>query len=123
MDPDIRPPEAPATGKTTLPPSLAGLTINAAQCAELLFCSQAAVEELASRGELPGTKFGRGWVFLTEQVVKVLGKRCMEEADKRRARSEDAVVPSTRRADRLIVSAPNQRRPAGRKRRPLPTLD
>lgn len=61
------------------------LTMDAAQCAELLYCSKIQVERLAERGELPGMKVGRGWVFGTAQIIEHLRVTSEAEAADRRA--------------------------------------
>jgi len=47
----------------TLTASPLPAVIDAEQAATLLQCSKCQVEMLAERGEVPGTKFGRGWIF------------------------------------------------------------
>ncbi|WP_120967825.1 helix-turn-helix domain-containing protein [Comamonas sp.] len=59
-------------------------TINADQCAQLLDCTPAKVEELARNGELPGLKIGRGWVFVKADLLAYLSERARVEAEKRR---------------------------------------
>lgn len=43
--------------------------INAEQAANLVGCSKEHIEGLADRGKIPATKYGRGWVFVTAQLV------------------------------------------------------
>ena len=59
-------------------------TINAAQCAELLQCTEATVEELTRKGELPGVKFGRGWIYVKASLLDYLAQKAMREAEDRR---------------------------------------
>ena len=42
------------------------------QCAALLRCSKSHLQRLARAGEIPGTKIGRGWVFVEEDVVQLV---------------------------------------------------
>ncbi|KFJ13224.1 DNA binding, excisionase family domain protein [Delftia acidovorans] len=60
-------------------------TITAEQCAELLGCTEDTVEELSRKGELPGLKFGRGWVFVRADLLAYLAERGRQEAEQRRA--------------------------------------
>ncbi|WP_390888316.1 helix-turn-helix domain-containing protein [Comamonas testosteroni] len=59
-------------------------TINAEDCAKLLDCTTAKVEEMARNGELPGLKIGRGWVFIRADLLAYLSERARHEAEKRR---------------------------------------
>ncbi len=90
------------------------LTMDAAQCAELLYCSKIQVERLAERGELPGMKVGRGWVFGTAQIIEHLRVTSEAEAADRRA----LMVPG-RLTTAIQLALP---RPRGRQARPLPTF-
>jgi len=60
-------------------------TINAEDCAKLLDCTAATVEEMARNGELPGLKIGRGWVFIRADLLSYLAQRARDEAENRRA--------------------------------------
>jgi excisionase family DNA binding protein len=72
------------------------VTLDAGQCAQLLRCAKTTVEELCERGELPATKFGRGWIFVSSQIIEYLRARCEGEAKARRsgcsAQPESAVL-------------------------------
>ena len=50
--------------------------IDAEQAAKMLGCSKEHVEELADRGKLPATKYGRGWVFVTAQLLHHVVEDC-----------------------------------------------
>jgi hypothetical protein len=63
--------------------------IDAEQAAALLQCSKCQVEMLAERGEVPGTKFGRGWIFVTAQLIHCVLVRCAQ-----RVRDRDRTSPS-----------------------------
>lgn len=58
--------------------SMSGLgpTINSEQASALLACSEAHVEKMAECGRLPGTKFGRGWIFVTAQLLHHVITEC-----------------------------------------------
>ena len=59
-------------------------TINAAQCAELLHCTEQRIEELTRSGELPGMKFGRGWIYVKADLLVYIADRARKEAEERR---------------------------------------
>src|SRR5665213_3694778 len=75
---------ASTTAATATPLDFHSRTIDAAQCAALLFCSVATIENLATRGDLPATKYGRGWVFVLDQVMQLVRERASQEAAERR---------------------------------------
>ena len=52
--------------------------ISAEQAAGLLGCSKEHVEGMADRGELPATKYGRGWIFVTAQLVFHVSHDCVK---------------------------------------------
>jgi excisionase family DNA binding protein len=47
------------------------------QLAALLECETTTVEEKARRRELPGLKFGRGWIFPREALLKRLNETAL----------------------------------------------
>lgn len=53
-----------------------GPTINAQQASVLLACSEGHVVKLAESGRLPGAKFGRGWIFVTAQLLHYVVAVC-----------------------------------------------
>ena len=59
-------------------------TINAEQCAELLHCTEQRIEELTRGGELPGMKFGRGWIYVKADLLAYIADRARKEAEERR---------------------------------------
>lgn len=59
-------------------------TINAEQCAELLHCTEQRIEELTRSGELPGMKFGRGWIYVKADLLAYIAERARKEAEERR---------------------------------------
>lgn len=65
-------------------------TINAAQCAELLQCAEPTVEELTRKGELPGIKFGRGWIYVKADLLQYLAEKARNDAQERRL-SQDSL--------------------------------
>ena len=59
-------------------------TLNADQCAELLKCTPETVEELSRKGELPGVKIGRAWLYVRADLLAYLAERGRREAEERR---------------------------------------
>jgi excisionase family DNA binding protein len=99
--------------KKPLPP-----VIDSQTCAELLHCSKATVDELAEQGELPATKFGRGWVCHTALLLEYIRERCTREAEERKA-ARQLTKAQAAPANRLLVVSP---RTAGRPRKAIPKL-
>lgn len=77
-------------------------TIDSEACAALLHCTADQVEELARAGELPALKFGRGWLFVRDDLLAYLAERARAEAMERRARRQPnaptPIVKARRRA-------------------------
>lgn len=59
-------------------------TLDTAGCAQLLLCGAETVEELARKGELPGIKIGRAWLFVKADLLAYLAERGRLEAEERR---------------------------------------
>lgn len=59
-------------------------TIDTEQCAELLHCTEQRIEELTRSGELPGMKFGRGWIYVKADLLAYIADRARKEAEERR---------------------------------------
>lgn len=58
--------------------------LNCQQVAALLECDEGVVRERAQSGELPGVKFGRGWIFPAAALDQRLNEIALEEAEERR---------------------------------------
>jgi excisionase family DNA binding protein len=84
------------------------------EMAAALGCTPETVQARALAGELPGVKFGRGWVFPREAVLEALNRAARLQAEAR------ATVKITAPAGVAVVPAA----PAGRRRAPvaLPSL-
>lgn len=67
------------------------------------------IAHYARSGELPGTKMGKSWVFLRDDVITFLRKRITEETEARRVRNTDA-NESVQPAAVLIRRKPKTRR-------------
>lgn len=57
---------------------------NVAQVAELLQCTEETVVERINAGELPGAKFGRGWIIPADALRVRLNEIALEHAKNRR---------------------------------------
>ncbi len=75
-------------------------TIDSDECAALLRCTSEQVEELARAGEIPGLKFGRGWLFVRSDLLAYLAEKARREADERRAKRQPGVTPITAKPKR-----------------------
>lgn len=60
-------------------------TIDVKECAALLMCSEETVEELTRTGEIPGMKYGRGWLYVRADLLAYVAQRAREEAEERRS--------------------------------------
>lgn len=60
------------------------MVLDVDQVAELLRCEPTTVQEHARRGELPGLKLGRDWVFPVGALLRRLDELALEGAAKRR---------------------------------------
>lgn len=68
--------------------SLLNETIGSEECAQLLRCTPAQVEELARAGEIPGLKLGRSWLFVRADLLSFLADKARDEAQQRRAKRQ-----------------------------------
>ena len=50
------------------------------QVADLLKCSERTVEDHARAGRLPAVKFGDGWMFPVESLLRAVNRMAEEEA-------------------------------------------
>ena len=67
------------------------ITYDADEAADMLKVHRSTVLELAESGKLPGTKVGRAWVFLVDDLVRWLREQI--EADRRRRQGSDPEAP------------------------------
>lgn len=88
-------------------------TLNVVQAAALLFADTDTVLLLARQGTLPGTKIGKCWVFLREDILEFLRRRIRQDTDERRRQLEQPKMPLAE-----LVPVPHR----GRRRNALPAL-
>lgn len=82
-------------------------TLGVAEAAALLRAEPETIMQLARKGALPGTRIGKSWVFLREDVIAFLKEQVTKDTDERRRRnaqtSAHAVVVATPRKSRRTV--------------------
>jgi excisionase family DNA binding protein len=88
-------------------------TLNVTQAAALLFADTDTVLLLARQGALPGTKIGKCWVFLREDILEFLRRRIRQDTDERRRLLDQPKMPLAE-----LVPVPHR----GRRRNALPVL-
>lgn len=90
----------------TSTPILEWPTIGSEECAQLLRCTPEQVEELARAGEIPGLKFGRGWMFVRDDLLAYLAEKARAEAEHRRAKRQPGVLTMPKAKPRRRVPPP-----------------
>lgn len=98
----------------------------AQQLAELLGCDKETAEARIREGDLPGVKFGKGWVVLRQAFIERVNEMAKEEAATRRARLQDEQAAAALRGKAIAIPSPLLPRSAPetnrRSRRVPPTL-
>jgi|ERR1017187_1694020 hypothetical protein len=116
MDTTETPAKEPAQTGSTLPSIL-----NADQVAVLLGCTKEWVGTLCDRNELPGTKYGRRWIFSSRKLMASLEERIEREMAERTVRlSQMQPKPPTELETFIKVHTHQPARGRGRPRNPLP---
>jgi len=91
--------------------------LTAEEVAELLHCESRTVEDYLRRGDLPGLKFGAGWIIPSEALYQRVNQMALEEAEKRR-NDRNSVRPLA------VLVNPSGRSSGRRRERPkLPSLE
>lgn len=79
-------------------------TLDIAEAAALLRAEAETIMQLARKGALPGTRIGKSWVFLREDVIAFLKEQISKDTEERRRRhaslSPSAIVVATPRKSR-----------------------
>lgn len=86
--------------------------LNVQQVAEMLGCTTDTVRERTPR-HLPGTKFGRDWVYVEGQVVAAVAE--LADQERRRIEQRDSYDERTRLTEKLYLGP-------DRRGKPLPQL-
>jgi excisionase family DNA binding protein len=84
------------------------ITLNADDAAALLHAESETILQYARSGELPGTRIGKSWVFMRDDVIAFLRKQISIDTEARQRRS-------TTTAPVAIVMQP---KPSSRRRQP-----
>ena len=63
-------------------------TLDLEECAEFLKVNRATALELAGKGELPGAKIGRAWVFLEDDLVEYLRVKVKQQQRERQGNQD-----------------------------------
>ena len=67
-------------------------TLDVGEAAVLLRAEPATIMHLARRGQLPGTRIGKAWVFLREDVLNFLRLQIAADTEARRHQAANAIV-------------------------------
>ena len=95
--------------------------------ATLLGCDKETAEERIRSGDLPGTKFGKGWIIPRQALMERLNEKAREEAAARRAKLQgdqtDAAARGAAAATKTEAPSPmlpssEPRRMRGQRRKP-----
>lgn len=82
-------------------------TLGVTEVAALLHAETETVLLYARRGELPGTRIGKSWVFMRDDVLAFLRKHIAADTEARRRNKEKApaalALPAPRRARRNLL--------------------
>ena len=83
------------------------------EVAQFLRADAETVMQFARKGELPGAKIGKSWVFLCCDVHAFLKERIRSETAERRSKFLEGSSPNA-----VLVERPGRRR-----RKPIPSLE
>ncbi|MGZ8302849.1 MAG: helix-turn-helix domain-containing protein [Telluria sp.] len=67
-------------------------TLGVEEAAALLRAETSTVMQFARRGDLPGTRIGKGWVFLREDVIAFLRQQIASDTQGRRQQASRTIV-------------------------------
>ena len=67
-------------------------TLGVEEAAALLRAEAATVMQYARRGELPGTRIGKAWVFMRADVIAFLRSQIAADTDARRRHASRAIL-------------------------------
>jgi len=91
-------------------------TLDVTEVAALLRAESETIMQLARKGELPGARIGKSWVFLREDVILFLKKQIAKDTDERRRQRASishtavAVAPAVKNRRKplpILPTAPN----------------
>lgn len=94
--------------------------LNAEQVASLLGCTKEHVQTLAKRGIIPGTKFGRSWVFVRAQIRQYVASTCADNIKAGTPENPDTGTVSMGTEDPMPQAMPTRKPRAFRQKRARP---
>jgi hypothetical protein len=94
-------------------------TLDIDECAEFFKVDRKTALQLAGRGEFPGAKIGRAWVFLEDDLAEYLRTQVRVQMRQRQIESEVQIGLSASAARTPAMVPPT---PRGRKKRVYPDL-
>lgn len=110
----------------TLGPTTDSEIYTAQQLAELLGCDKETAEARIRQGDLPGVKFGKGWIVPRQAFIERVNEMAKEEAAARRTQLQSDQATAARRGKALFTQSPllprSTPRLSSRKRRVPPEL-
>lgn len=92
------------------------ITLDINECAAFLKINRSTAQAKAKRGEIPGARIGRAWVFLLSDLVNYLHEESNRQQTERKESKRPKVAPPF-----PLPITPSVR--ARNKRRPLPNLE
>lgn len=98
----------------------------AQQLAELLGCDKETAEARIRQGDLPGVKFGKGWIVPRQAFIERVNEMAKEEAAMRRTKLLQEQTTAVKRGQAAAAPSPllptSTSQPSRSKRRTPPTL-
>ncbi len=85
-------------------------TMDADQVAAFLRADAETVRQFARSGDLPGTRIGKGWIFLKTDVLDFLRARIAADTARRRQRAADQTNHATKHPAAIFVTPRASRR-------------
>lgn len=77
--------------------------LNTVELAKLLGCDKETAEKRIIAGDLPGSKFGRGWIIPRRALIERINEMAMNDAAERRAALEAERSTAAGRGQRSIA--------------------
>ena len=78
----------------------------AQQLAELLGCDKETAEARIRQGDLPGVKFGKGWIVPRQAFIERVNEMAKEEAAARRAQLLNEQTAAAKRGQAMTTPSP-----------------
>ena len=78
----------------------------AQQLAELLGCDKETAEARIRQGDLPGVKFGKGWIVPRQAFIERVNEMAKAEAAARRAQIQEEQIAAVTRGQTAVMPSP-----------------